>query len=265
MRIRIALASLVAAVLLSSCATQRKLTYMQDLVVGDLYPVQPVEELVVHPGDRLSIMIYATRAELAVPFNVMTGSFSVSSENGELVTSVDAPEESRGYMVDNKGDIELPFLGTLHVIDLTIDEVKELISKTIIENGYIQEPIVTVSLTNFKVIAFGELGPSMLSAEDGRLNLLEAVVRAGDLSLAANRGRLLVIRTEGMVRKAYEVNLYSMELFNSPVFTLQQGDIIYATPRKSKLDADSDLALRLLSVLLSTVSAIASICWWIFR
>ena len=105
----------------------------------------------------------------------------------------------------------------------------------------------------------------MLSAEDGRLNLLQAIVKAGDLSTAANRGRLLVIRTEGMVRKAYEVNLYSMEMFNSPVFNLQQGDIIYATPRKSKLDADSDLALRLLSVVLSTVSAIASICWWIFR
>ena len=258
MRMRIALASLVAAVLLSSCATQRKLTYMQDLVVGDLYPVQPVEELVVHPGDRLSIMIYATRAELAVPFNVMTGSFSVSSENGELVTSVDSSEESKGYLVDNKGDIELPFLGTLHVIDLTIDEIKELISNAIIENGYIQEPIVTVSLTNFKVIAFGETGPTMLSAEDGRLNLLQAIVKAGDLSTAANR-------TEGMVRKAYEVNLYSMELFNSPVFNLQQGDIIYATPRKSKLDADSDLALRMLSVVLSTVSAVASICWWIFR
>ncbi len=265
MRIRIALASLVAAVLLSSCASSRKLTYMQDLVVGDLYPVQPVEELVVHPGDRLDIMIYATRAELAVPFNVMTGSFSVSSENGELVTSVDAPDESRGYLVDNKGDIELPFLGTLHVVDLTIDEIKELITNAIIENGYIQEPIVTVSLTNFKVIAFGETGPIVLPAPDGRMNLIEAIVAAGDLSLAANRGRLLVIRTEGMVRKAYEVNMYSMDLFNSPVFNLQQDDIIYAIPRRSKLDADGDLALRLLSVALSTVSALAAISWWIFR
>lgn len=237
---------------------------MQDLVFGKEYPIQPTEELKIHAGDRLDIMIYAAEPALAIPFNVMFGSFRVESEDGELTTSVPSTE-NLGYLVDNEGNIELPFLGTLHVADLTVDAIKEMVQNQLKTRGYISEPIVTVSLMNFSVIVLGEMSPGILEAEDGRLNILQAIAKSGDLQTAANRGEITVIRTEGGVRKAYALNMYSVELFNSPVFNLQQDDIIYVKPRRSKLDTDDELMLRLLSVLLSTISAIASICWWIFR
>ena len=40
----------------------------------------------------------------------------------------------------------------------------------------------------------------------------------------------MVIRTENDRRMAYSVNLQSKDIFDSPVFYLQQNDIIYVKP-----------------------------------
>ena len=58
---------------------------------------------------------------------------------------------------------------------------------------------------------------------------------AGDLTISGLRENVAVIRTEGNQRTTYRVNLLNgEELYNSPVYYLQQDDVIYVEPNKKR-------------------------------
>ena len=67
----------VGIVFLASCSPQKYLTYLQDMEYGVPYNVRPMEEIHLQPGDQLSILVSCKQPELAIPFNIMSGSVSL--------------------------------------------------------------------------------------------------------------------------------------------------------------------------------------------
>ena len=66
---------------------------------------------------------------------------------------------------------------------------------------------------------------------------MEALSLAGDLTINGKRENVLVLRTESGVQTPYMVNLTNIEsVFSSPVYYLQQNDLIYVEPNKKKAD-----------------------------
>ena len=76
---------------------------------------------------------------------------------------------------------------------------------------------------------------SSMALEDSIRQCLLLIAQAGDLDLSGQRENVRVIRESGInQRVAYEVNLCSAEeLYNSPVYYLQQNDVIYVEPNKN--------------------------------
>ncbi len=202
--------------MLASCSTPATLGYLRDMEYDVNYQAKKAPELKLQSEDVLNIKVMSSDPELAAPFNSWTG-----TEGGDLLTS---------YTVDNKGEIDFPVLGTLPVEGKTIDEVKSEISSKITSMGYIKEPIVMVTLENFRVTVIGEVN-QIIQAEGESLNLLQAVAQMAIPRESSKINDVMVIRTQDGIRRAYQVNLQTKDLYDSPVFYLQQNDVIYVKPK----------------------------------
>ena len=181
------------------------------------------------PHDIISIKVSAPDAAIAIPFNA--GTASLNSESGALTTSTTAPRPS--YLIDDNGMIEFPVLGELKIGGLSSAEVKDMIKEKLTE--YINDPIVSVRLENFKITILGEVqNPGPFTVNNERITLIEALGLAGDLGIQGKRTNITVIREENNTQVIHKVDLTSKDVFSSPVYYLSQNDVVYVEPNASK-------------------------------
>jgi len=163
-----------------------------------------------------------------------------------------------GYLVDKNGNIEFPILGTIHVGGLTKSEAVELIKRKLAP--YLKDPIVTIRFMNFRVSVLGEVSrPGSFNLGNERINLLEVLAMAGDLTILGKRENVLVIReNEDGTKSSVRINLTTNDAFKSPFFYMQQNDIVYVEPNRTKIMSAS-YARQNLPFFISTISGLASL------
>lgn len=248
------------AMALASCASKKDFVYLQDMRPGMNYPSDLRHEGVIHRDDRLAITVSSRNMELAIPFNIRSGSFRVSSD-GTVTESAASDARDKGYRVDVDGYIEFPILGRLKVEGLTLSEATDLIRDRIVQGSYIRDPLVSVEFLNFRYTVLGAVsGTGVYNADYGRVTLLDAIAKAGDLSSKARVDKVTVIREEGGDRRMYTHDMRSMTIFDSPAFYLQQNDIVYVEPKYKKKDGE-DRSIQYASLLLSLASVVTSVFW----
>lgn len=256
----ILLATLFAALLLTSCKSRKDFIYLQDMRMGTQYPIETRYEAVIHSDDRLSITVSCKNPELAIPFNIYDGTFKVGAD-GNVTADATTKVNEKGYRVDVDGNIDFPILGKLHVEGLKVGEVRDLIKNKIIEGEYMKDPLVAIEFLNFKYTVLGAVGRNGTFSVDGdRITLLEAIANAGDLSAKAKIDRVAVIREIDGERQMFMHDLRSKDLFESPCFYLQQNDIVYVEPKYRKKD-NEDRGWQIGTTMLSIVTAVTSILW----
>ena len=246
MKTKISYGWLLAVALLASCSTPEKLGLLRDLEYNLPETAIPAPELKLKVDDRISIQVFSEQLELAAPFN--SAGIQVEGETASLLSAT--------YGVDARGDIDFPVLGQIHVEGLTLKQVQQAIADQIIQKGYIKEPVVKADLINFKVTVLGELGQQEIEVEGNSITLLQVLSNLSNENENAKIPDVMVIRTENGERTAYTVNLQTKDLFNSPVFYLQQNDIVYIKPRGLRLSNGGDMFLKFFTPLMSTVSSI---------
>ncbi len=204
--------------------------------------------------DIINISVSAADMDTARPFNLSQG-FSSSSEEG--ANSSSGNSQSPSYLIDYEGNIEFPVLGKLKVVDLTRIQVKKMIREKL--KSYINDPIVTVRLNNFKITVLGEVrNPGAFSVPNERITIIEALGLAGDLTIKGKRTNITVIRENGVKKIFHKIDLTSKEIFSSPGYYLTQNDVIYVEPNESKLRESENNATKL-GVLFSSVGVLISV------
>ena len=260
MRKQILWASLLAWLLLASCASRKSFLYLQDMQMGTKYPIETKYEPVIHSDDRLSIIVSCKNPELASPFNMYGGTFRVGADGNVTADAANSISE-KGYRVDVDGNIDFPILGKLYVEGMTVNAVKQLISDKIEEGNYMKDPLVSIEFLNFKYTVLGAVGHNgTFSANGDRVTLLEAIANAGDLTAKARVNRVAVIREVNGERQMFMHDLNSKDIFESPCFYLQQNDIVYVEPKYRKKD-NEDRGWQIGTTLLSAITAVCSILW----
>lgn len=139
------------------------------------------------------------------------------------------------YLVDNQGNINFPVLGEIHVGGLTKLEIENLIIDKL--KVYLKEaPLVTVRIVNYRISVLGEVAkPGSFVISNEKINLLEALAMAGDLTIYGMRDNVKLIRTgQDNKQEIITMDLNKAEMVLSPYYQLQQNDIIYVTPNKTK-------------------------------
>jgi polysaccharide export outer membrane protein len=210
--------------------------YLQDSVT-DAAKTVVNKPAIIEPGDRLNIDITATNKEAAE-------AFTISQSSGTTVTSGGVSgQAAQGYLVDSSGNIQLLQLSVMNVAGMTTSQVADSLERQLV--NYIKGPIVTVSISNFKINVFGEVTkPGVLIVPDGKMNILEAIIQSGDLTLYGKRQNILVIREENGKREFGRVDITSNKIFESPYYNLKQNDVIYVESDKTKYIANDAIANR---------------------
>lgn len=255
------LLTVASLLFLSSCLTSKKVVYVKDMVPENLYPVTPPHDVKIQAKDRLSISVSAKNPELAAPFNMGLGSYEVNAQ-GKLSTgpAIGSTVQTTNYQVDNDGNILFPVLGSLHAEGLTEHELGDRIRNELIGRKLIDNPIVTVELTNMTITMMGEVASiGVLHLQDDRLNLLEAIAMSGGLTNNARPDKVAVIREENGTRKMMLTDVQSVALFHSPAYHLQQNDIVYVFPLAARTSNQEDRTWRYYSLGTGLIGAILSL------
>ena len=167
------------------------------------------------------------------------------------------------YLVDSKGDITMPVLGTLHVGGLTTEQIQQLVTEKVSID--VDNPTVIVKMVNFHVNVAGEVRtPGVVNVTRERFSVLDALSSAGDLTEYGERSNVLLVREENGKRTAHRINLNSSDILTSPYFYVQQNDYIYVTPNKirqdnSKYNQNNAFKLSVISTIVSACSVVASL------
>jgi polysaccharide export outer membrane protein len=196
---------------------------MQDL--SNVNKLVKVPELTIQPQDMLSIVVSSKEPELALPFNLPAVSYQGA---GELSMG---QQRILTYTVNKDGDIDFPVLGKLHIEGMTRNQLEQFVKGKIIAENYIKDPVVTVQFVNFRLTVNGEVvRPGTYEIKGDHITLFEALSMAGDLTIYGRRDNVKVVREKNGNRTVHEVDLRAANVFDSPVYYIQQNDIIYVTP-----------------------------------
>ena len=246
----------VVVLLACSCATNRKLTYFDNLGSKLDYKTEISNnvEPKIQIDDLLGITVSSLSAESNTLFNngaitAPASSISSSANSSALVRS------GEGYLVDKSGEVNLPVLGKIKLVGLTKEEAAAKLTDEIKKS--IKNPTVNVRFLNFKITVIGEVNrPATFTIPTEKITVLEALGLAGDMTVYGRRENVLLIREKDGVRSAIRVDFTNKDLLSSQYFYLQQNDVVYVEPVKAKRlqGSASNFYLPIISVVASIIS-----------
>lgn len=242
--------SIVATMIISSCASRKDLIYFQDEPLSGGYIDSSPEQLIYKPDDILTINVTAADPLTVKPFNL-----SVVSESDDLVRAT-GTTRMQTYLVDYNGNIEFPVLGTLHIAGMTRIELTNMLKEKI--SAYAKDPIINVRLVNFTVTVIGEVSdPGTFTIQNERISLLEALGLANDLTIYGMRKNVLLIREVDGKKRFAKIDLTSVNSISSPLYYLQQNDVIVVEPNNSRIRSSNYNQNN--SVLISAIGTLTTI------
>lgn len=251
----------LAVLLLSGCTSYKNVAYLQDgNAMNELSEPLSMYDAKIMPKDLLTITVNATDPETAAPFN-LTVQTAVNVARSSSLTQQPALQQ---YLVSNEGTIDFPVLGVLNIGGLTKTEAENLI-RTKLGNYLKETPIVTVRMANYKISVLGEVArPGMFTVSNEKISVFEALALAGDLTIWGMRDNVKIIREDADgQREIISLNLNKTDIVNSPYYYLQQNDILYVTPNKTKaknsdIGQTTSLWFSATSILVSLVNIVVT-------
>ncbi|MCM1138954.1 MAG: polysaccharide biosynthesis/export family protein [Muribaculum sp.] len=227
--------ALTGLLLATSCSTPKNITYFQELNQGAVVEATQVLDVKVKPEDKLSIMVSTQDPSLSQLFNLVTSQNRI--ENLSIASVTGGNGYVSYYTVDSFGDINFPVVGKIHIAGLTREQVAERIVSELTSRNLVKEPIVTVEFANTHIAIIGEVSsPGRYNFNEDHITIIDAIAMAGDLTVNGMRDNILVMRqTEEGKQEAYRVDLTDAhKLVTSPVYYLQQDDVIYVEPNDKR-------------------------------
>jgi len=221
----------IVALAMFSCVPQAKMKYLQDnkddTVRSEFKILKPDYKL--KPGDYL----YAKVVSLDQKSNEIFATIAGSAAGNYNMNITDQNLYLTSYLVNDSGYIDFPLLGRFFVKDRTVEEVQQLLSKSVSE--IIVGSSVVVKLVMYNISLLGEVkNPGKISVYNNRINIFEALALANDITAYGNRSKVQVIRTSGDKNNIVVLDLISKDILSSPYYYLQPNDIVYVEPLKEK-------------------------------
>ncbi len=238
----------------ASCSSGAKITYLQN---ADTKPPEekPLKyEPTLQSDDLLSIIVSAQNPESTVPFNLpqIQGNYEIGNNQNGIKT----------YLINNEGEIDFPVIGKVKLGGLVRSEANKKLEALVSE--YVKNPGINLRILNFKISVLGEVTrPGTFSIDSERITLLEALGKAGDLTIYGKRSDLLIIRENNGVKKYQRVDITKADFVSSPFYYLAQNDVVVVNPNKTKINASAVGPNT--STILNVVSILITIAVLLFK
>jgi len=237
---------IIAGVILISmagCYPMKKIVYFQDKDTSVLnYTLDTTYVVRIQKNDFLSIYVTSLSEEASRYFNFVQRLGAVSTESS-----------ANDFLVDLKGNIQLPLIVNVHVEGLTSSEARDTITGLL--KKYIINPSVKLNIKNFRVTVLGEVNsPGVFFVENEKMTIDQALSMAGDLTIYGKRENIMMIRETNGKKEFIILDLTARDFFSSPFYTMHANDILYVEPIKEKRFAIQNW-YRIVPILFGAISA----------
>lgn len=257
--------ALAGVLLATSCTSYKQVPYMQNSREVNLDASAMLYEARIMPKDELTITVSLPGSsedrDAVMPFNLTVPSVTATAR-----MTLTAQEALQTYLVRNDGTIDFPVLGRLKVGGMTVHEVEEDIASRLDGTYLKKHPVVTVHLSNYKISVLGEVNsPGSYNVSSEKVSVYDALALAKDMTVYGRRDNVKIVREDSNGKKSiHELNLNDANLINSPYYYLQQNDVLYVTPNKTKsrnsdIGSSTTTTISIVSVFMSMASLVATL------
>lgn len=253
MKTKLLTLSVILLLLLTSCVTTHDLIYLQNKSNTTENQIVPaIKPYRLQVNDILAITIKTLDDKLDEMF---------SNSKSTAVQTVENMYFS-GYTVDDHGNVRLPILGEVNVLGNTVEEARIKIETKLLTDYFKKEAqlFVNVKLAGFRYAVNGEvINPGTKVSFQDRVNIIEALSNAGDISMVGDRKDVKVLRQYPGGIQTYSIDLTDAAAVNSPVFYLQPNDLIYVKPLKQKSWGTGGTGRETLTTLITSLSLVTTL------
>ena len=246
-------------ILLSSCSGVKEIAYLQNLsqksdTVKNIIHDTGLYAARIKPKDMLSVTVVTSEPITTRMYNLLV---PIVTENIEK--NLMAQPGLQSYIVDNDGKIDFPTLGKIEVSGLNLKELENLLQKKLEASFSKEKPIITIRFINFSINILGEVTrPGKYFTTNERMTIFEALSLANDMTIYGRRDNVKVLRENARGEKTILIiNLNDRNIIFSQAYYLEQNDVVYVEPNKTKSRATNFGAAETFSI--SAVSIVISL------
>lgn len=249
-----ALSMLVVVVMLSSCYTNQSIMLKTPVdypfvVYNDSLNNKETYKIAVADFVTISVFTNDGRQRLGIAIDpLVSGVGSNATQQTQM-----------GYIVEPDSSINVPILGRMSVVGLTIRQAEDMFKEKF--SKYYNSPYVELKVTNKRFMVFiGGNTARVITMANERTTLIEALALAGGIPPLSKAYNIKLIRGSLANPIVYQIDLSTLEgakLGGSMV--IQANDIIYVEPVKRNFDQALQQSLSYISALFGVFSVITTI------
>jgi len=238
-----AVAILIMIFAASSCIPSKQLSYFNDLNELQEPSVNPRTQKLIMPFDKLYIKVISIDATTSQIFS--TNEEMRSTNNNGIM----------GYLVDESGNINFPFVGEINLSSLTTAQASEKIQKAL--TVYVGNTSVIVKYVDNQVTVMGAVNQQgVYSFIQDKLNIYEAIGLGGGLSQYGDRKKIILVRNEGNKIMHYKLDLSNSKIEGKDYYYILPNDVIIVEPLKAISSSYQNITY---TTILSSITTLISI------
>jgi len=243
--------SAILLVSLASCTSTKELSYLNNLpeTGGEAVFTIEIPDYKIQYRDNLYVTARAMSSDgviadmLSLSRNAATSASTLQDEAGQFLL---------GYDVNSEGNINIPAIGSINVLGMTLEEARNTI-QTRVDKVFLNTT-VECKLLSFKFTVIGEVRvPGTYINYNNYLTVFEAIGRAGSVTDFGQRDKVLVIRSIKDGTKTYKLNLQDKAILSSEAYFLLPNDVVIVEAESKKV---FNLNLPTYAFLISSVTSL---------
>jgi polysaccharide export outer membrane protein len=228
-----------------SCVPTRKLSYFNDINELEEPGVNPRVQKLIMPFDKLYIRVLSIDPQTSQIFNSADEFRAGSTSSSGII----------GYLVDEGGNINFPFVGNINVGSLTTAQASLKIQKAL--SDYVSNTSVIVKYIDNQVTVIGEVqSQGVYGFTQDKLNIYEAVGLGGGLTRYGDRKNIILIRQEGGKIIHYRLNLSDSKIATKEYYYILPNDVIVVEPLKAISSSYSNITYTTILSSITTLIAV---------
>jgi polysaccharide export outer membrane protein len=151
----------------------------------------------------------------------------------ELTIFYGSRESKATYTLNDRGTIEVQYIGSVAAGGKTVDQVKTEI-ETRLADGYINNPIVSLSVVEINSLKLSVLGQVMRSGNikfKPKMLITEAIAEVGGFTPMARKNMVRVTRVVEGKKETYKIPVELIAEGKRPNFPVLPGDEVFVPER----------------------------------
>lgn len=228
-----------------ACVPVRQLRYFNDLDRIEGPTVNPRTQKAIVPFDKLFIKVLSIDQQTSQIFNSVEEMRLGSYGGGALI----------GYIVDEDGNINFPFVGNINVVNLTTTQAAAKIQKAL--SDYVSNISVTVKYIDNQVTVMGEVQrQGVYNFSQDRITIYEAIGLGGGITRYGDRKNVVLTRHIGEKITRFKLNLSDSKIMTKDYFYVQPNDVIIVEPLKAISTSYSNITYTTILSSITTLIAV---------